>query len=62
MKGTGWTVKELKFKDLVALMTYLTVSISLLSIYVAAKQNVVKFVRLTPIRAGKFYSPLVQNI
>lgn len=62
MKGTGWTAQGLKYKDLITLMTYPSISVNLVSIYVSVERNVVKCAGLTPMWAGKFSSPLVQNV
>lgn len=55
-------VQELKCKDLLAPMTQPAIPANLVSIYVAAASNVVKFVGLTPTWAEKCSSPLVKNI
>lgn len=48
MEETGWTIQELKYKDLITLMTHIQLSpyqmLNLVSIYMAAEKNVVKFV------------------
>lgn len=49
-------------QDFITLMTYPTVPVNLVNMYVAAKRSVVKFVGLTPTCADKFSSPLVKNI
>lgn len=60
MEETGWTIQELKYKDLITLMTLIQLSphqmLNLVSIYMAAEKNVVKFVELPSLGAVKFSS------